>query len=319
MNNFIDKEIRALIDQAQKILLVSHVRPDGDAVGSILGLGTSLIAAGKQVQMILTDGIPSNFLFLPGSKMIKRTAEFPVDVSIVLDISDLNRIGNVLLSSKPDINIDHHITNLNFATINLVEPASAATSCILVEHIPNWGLTIPQDSATALLAGIVNDTLGFRTSNTSAATLRQAAQLMDLGANLPDLYYESLMRRSYASTKFWGYGLTHIQQEDGLVWTSLTVDDRKTSGYSGNDDADLINFLSTIDEAKIAIIFVEHKNGHVKVSWRAKPGMDVSQIALSYGGGGHPAAAGADIPGTLADIQPKIIKDTLKLLATLGK
>jgi phosphoesterase RecJ-like protein len=278
----IDNEIRARIEQANKILIVSHVRPDGDAVGSVLGLGTALAAAGKQVQMVLADGVPSAFTFLPGSKQIKKSAEFPVDLSIVLDISDLNRIGNVLGILKPGINIDHHVTNLNFAHVNLVEPEAAATSCILVDHIQSWGLAISQDSASALLAGIVNDTLGFRTANTTSATLRQAAQLIDQGANLPDLYYESLVRRSYASTKFW----------------------------------DLINLLSTVDEAQISVIFVEQRNGHVKVSWRAKPGLDVSKIALSFGGGGHTAAAGADIPGSLMDIQQKVITDTLKVLSS---
>jgi phosphoesterase RecJ-like protein len=108
--------------------------------------------------------------------------------------------------------------------------------------------------------------------------------------------------------------LSRLEQDDGLVWASLTLADRKKIGYAGNDDADLVNVLSAVREAKIALIFIEQENNRVKVSWRARPGLDVSGIAFSFGGGGHAAAAGADIDGELDDIMTRVIGKTRELL-----
>ncbi len=125
------------ISQARDILLVSHIRPDGDAVGSLLGLGFSLQAAGKRVQMVLNDGVPRGLRFLPGSEQVQKKIQAPYDLSIVLDCSDLQRTGHVLADEpRPDINIDHHPTNLHFAHLNLVESHAVATAEILTRYIP---------------------------------------------------------------------------------------------------------------------------------------------------------------------------------------
>ena len=137
---------------------------------------------------------------------------------------------------------------------------------------------------------------------------------MGHGANLPHLYNRALIQRPYEAVVFWGKGLARIQRHDRLVWTILTQEDRKTSLYPGRDDADLINILSTIDDTDIAIIFVEQKHEHIKVSWRAQPGWNVAQIALQFGGGGHAAAAGADITGTLEEVQTKVLQATQAIL-----
>jgi len=310
MNSEIHEQIRQLFQSANNFLLVSHIRPDGDAVGSVLGLGLALQEAGKTVQMILADGTPSSFRHLPGAAQIKRKVHDGFEVAIVLDASDIQRIGGVLGERVPDLNVDHHITNLNFARINLVEPDVEATCSILAESLPAWGLQISEPVAKALLTGVVSDTIGFRTSNVRSHTLRLAADLMDKGADLSELYNRALIRRSYEAARFWGQGLERLERQDRLVWTTLTLSDRQKSSYPGNDDADLVNLLSSIDDSDICIIFVEQKNNHVKVSWRAQNGYDVSQLALAFGGGGHPAASGADIPGTLEEIQEKVLAAT---------
>ncbi len=210
---------------------------------------------------------------------------------------------------KPDLNIDHHITNLNFAATNLVMADQVATSAILAEYLPKWGLGYNKAIATALLTGIVTDTIGFRTSNVTPEALRLSAMLMELGADLPDLYARSLVSKTFEAARYWGMGLGKLQREDNLVWTTLTLADRQTAQYPGNDDADLVNMLSSID-SDVAVIFVEQKNDHVKISWRARPGYDVSQIALQFGGGGHAAAAGADIPGALQTVQEQVLEAT---------
>ncbi len=314
MKSDLDLLIQQQLKTAQRILVISHVRPDGDAIGSVLGLGLALQQKGKTVQMVLSDGVPSNFKHLPGSSQITRKAVGVYDFVAVVDCSDRERVGPALNGFQPNLNIDHHITNLNFATINLVVPEAVATSSILVDYLPEWGYEITPDIATALLTGLVSDTLGFRTANITSQSLRQAADLMDRGADLPDLYQRALVSRSFEAARYWGAGLRRLQREDRLIWTSLTLTDREAMAYPGNDDADLVNVLSAIEDMDIAIIFVEQKGGSVKISWRSQPGFDVSQIALSFCGGGHAAAAGADIKGSLEEIQEKVLQATRSLL-----
>ncbi len=314
MKDDVHEQIRQLIKGAEKILVISHIHPDGDAVGSLLGLGIALQEAGKTVSMVLADGVPASFRQLPGAAKITRKVQGTFDATIVVDASDLPRIGSAYTGQVIDLNIDHHITNLNFARINLIDPHAEATSAILATHLPQWGLEIGEPVAKALLTGIVSDTIGFRTSNVRPQTLRMAADLMDKGANLSELYNRALIRRSYEAARFWGQGLESLQREGRLVWTTLTLSDRAKSSYPGNDDADLVNILSSIDDSDICIIFVEQKDNHIKVSWRAQPGWDVSAIALQFGGGGHPAASGADITGSLGEVQQKVLTSTRQLL-----
>ncbi len=314
MRDDIHEQIRQLIKGAEKILVASHIRPDGDAVGSLLGLGLALQECGKTVSMVLADGVPASFRQLPGASQVTRKVQGTFDTTIVVDASDLPRVGSAYSGQTVDLNIDHHITNLNFARINFVDPHAEATAAILSTHLPEWGLKITEPVAKALLTGIVSDTIGFRTSNVRPQTLRLAADLMDKGANLSELYNRALIRRSYEAARFWGLGLERLQREDRLVWTTLTLNDRVQSSYPGNDDADLVNILSSIDDSDVCIIFVEQKNNHIKVSWRAQPGWDVSKIALQFGGGGHPAASGADITGSLGEVQEKVLTATRQLL-----
>lgn len=310
----IDQAIRSQIKASERFLVVSHIRPDADAVGSLLGLGLALKAAGKTVQMVLEDGA-ENFQYLPGQELVRRSPKGDFDMVIVVDCSDPDRVGKVLDAyGAPTLVVDHHKTNLQFGQYNVVESEQVATASILFDRLPLWGLPFDQAVATALLAGIVGDTIGFRTPNVDSAVMRKAGALMDLGANLTDIYRQELVMKPFMAVRYWGAGLGRIECEDGLVWTSLTLADREKIGYSGNDDADLVNVLSSVEEAEIALIFVEQPHNQVKVSWRTRPGWDVSDIAFRFGGGGHAAAAGADIEGNLADVQQRVIIETKKLL-----
>lgn len=310
------EEIRQAIHNADHIGITAHIRPDGDAVGAVIGLGLALLSSGKQVQMVLRDGVSNTFKHLQGSELVKQKFETDCDLYIALDSSDLLRLGGVLREHQADICIDHHITNEKYAKINLIRPDAVATSAILAEVIPQLGLTIDLPVANALLTGILSDSIGFRTSNTDANALRIAADLMDRGANINTLYNKALISRPFEATKYWGYALQKLERSDGLVWTNLTLEDRKNAGYPGNDDADLINVLSSIDPLDVVVLFVEQKPDLVKVSWRARPGLDVSGIAHSLGGGGHPAAAGVELAGTLPVVSEKILKLTADYLKT---
>ncbi len=310
----IHEEIRKAIEQANEIGIASHVRPDGDAVGSVLGLGLALQNAGKKVQMVLRDGVSNTFRHLPGSDQIKKKIEGDCDLIIALDVSDKVRLGDEMQPLQIGICIDHHVTNEHFAKINLVEPEAVATCAILAELLPKIGLTIDQAVASALLTGILSDSIGFRTSNTEAKALRIAADLMDKGAVIHDLYNKALVNRPFEATKYWGYALEKLERSNGLVWTTLTLEDRTNAGYPLNDDADLTNILSSIEPMDIAVLFIEQKADLVKVSWRARSGLDVSGIAHMMGGGGHHAAAGAECAGSLAEVKDKVLKATTDYL-----
>lgn len=311
----IDADIQAKFASAGNILVVSHVRPDGDAIGATLGLGLALKNAGKNVQMVLNDGLPASFRHLPGSDLITKEPQGVPDLFITVDCADFKRTGKQFESyRKPDINIDHHVTNEKYGQLNLIEATAVATSAILTDHIPLWGLEINQDVAANLATGIVTDTLGFRTSNTTATSLRQMAILMDTGINMPDLYTRALVSRTFSAARYWGAGLSSLVTQDGMVYATLRLDDRKKAGYGGNDDADLINIISAIEDHTVGLIFVEQRDT-VKISWRAlQPGIDVSIIASFFGGGGHKAAAGADITGSMEEIQPRVLQTTREML-----
>jgi phosphoesterase RecJ-like protein len=309
--------LRERLHRSGKIVIASHVRPDGDAIGSLLGLGLALQDAGKSVQMVLVDGVPSSFRHLEGSEQIVKEPGGEHDTFITVDSADFRRVGKAFEHfGAPDINIDHHKTNERFGKLNLIEPEEVATAAILTNHLPQWGYPITRPIAAALLTGIVTDTLGFRTSNTNPSALRLCAALMETGVDMADLYMKALVEKTFSAARYWGAGLSRLEQKNGMVWATLTLEDRKAAGYGGNDDADLINMISSIEGNKVGMIFVQQHDHHVKISWRAlEPGIDVSQVAKHFSGGGHAAAAGADIPGDLSEIQPLVLKITQELLS----
>jgi phosphoesterase RecJ-like protein len=314
--NTLQAAIRERFQTASRVLITSHVRPDGDAIGSLLALGLALQDAGKTVAMVLSDGVPANFRHLPGSEQVRTWAEGEFDLIVTVDCSDQKRVGAALDGYRaPEVVIDHHITTEAFGELNLIDPDAVATASVLARYLPGWGLKITPPIAANLMTGLVTDTLGFRTANTTPEALRQAADLLELGVDMSTLYFRSLVRRTFPAARYWGAGLNSLQRSDGILWATLTLADRASSGYTGNDDADLINVLSSIDEAEVALMFVEQDPKKVKVSWRGlKPHVDVSQIARQFNGGGHKAASGAELNGSLAAVQDKVLAATRKAL-----
>lgn len=308
-------KIKELVTKSKRILVTSHLRPDGDAVGSVLAFGLALENANKDAHMVLSDGVPSSFRHLDGYEKIDRNTDGDYDLIIVLDSSDAERPGEAIQGyNQVHVNIDHHVTNEYFAKVNLVDSNAVATAEVLAELFPEIGLPVDVRVASALINGIVTDTLGFRTENMTPKALRVTADLMELGVNLPFIYQKSLTDHNFYALKYWGAGLNSLERKNGLVWATLSLDDRKSVNYPGRDDADLSNVISTIEDADITIIFVEQSSDRVKVSWRSRGDHDVSQIAYRFGGGGHKPAAGAEVSGKLEDVKEMIITETYKLL-----
>jgi phosphoesterase RecJ-like protein len=305
-----------LIEAAQDVCLISHERPDGDAVGSLLALTVSLELSGKRAVPVLADGVPGRFRFLPAAQSVQTHLPDSWDLLICVDSGDMGRLGLESSGSgvAPDMNIDHHPTNTKYADVNIVDPAAASTAEILYEMILALALPIDLDVATNLMAGIVNDTIGFRTTNVTPKVLRMAADLLERGAPLAQIYERCLSQRSFVAARYWGSGLSNLERDGGLIWASLSLKDRQRIGYPGPDDADLVDLLSTIDGGEIVVILVEQPGGKTKVSWRCQDGLDVSGLAASFGGGGHKPAAGAVIEGSLEDVKARVLEATRKLL-----
>lgn len=310
----ISQSINKMLQTASKPLIVSHIRPDGDAIASLIGIGLALNDAGKQCQLVLVDGIPAKYRFLEGSQLIGKKVQPGYDLIIALDCSDQKRMGEIFSELAVDINIDHHITNENYAKVNLVLPGEAATSTILAQYLPQWGFPLTQKISEALLMGILTDTIGFRTSNVSPQTLRISAQLMENGGNLTELYKKALVAQSFSASVLWGLALSRLKKEGRLAWTTITLQDRKEADYAGKDDADLTNLLSTIEDIDVVVLFNEQNNCKIKVSWRSDASIDVSTIAHRFGGGGHPPASGVEISGNLKEVEEMVLKTTKQYL-----
>lgn len=313
--------IRQRIEQSVAPLILTHERPDGDAIGSLLAMGLALKLMGKQPNLVVKDGIPARFNFLNGANETQKNLPDAWDLLIVVDCSDMDRTGFEMeaIGRQPDINIDHHPTNEHFAVINYVDSEAAATTELLFHLFRALEVPINPDISNTLMLGILTDTIGFRTPSVHPALFRTAAELQEAGADLVELYDRALNQRSFIGAQYWGRGLLQLERAGEILWTQLTLEDRNIVGYPGNDDADLVNLLTTIESPKIVIIFVEQSPSEVKVSWRSKIGYNVARVASSFGGGGHEQAAGAMVTGALAEVKAKVLKATQELLDPLNK
>jgi phosphoesterase RecJ-like protein len=308
-----------LIHRSSSILLICHVSPDGDAIGSLLGLGLGLQALAKEPTLACADTPPDKFSFLPGFESIVNTIDLgSFDLVIGLDSSDPLRLGRVYetdhLAGVPLINIDHHVTNLYFGDVNLVDTGAASTAEIILTLLDHLGVSIDEDGtpnktgiASCLLTGIVTDTLSFRTSNVTPRVLKAALRLVEAGASLSQVTHYAFNQRPLNELNVLAVGLGRLQTEAGLAWSEISLADRYACGDGGNGDAGLVGMLARTREVHIAAVFTEKENNQVEISFRADPGFDVSQLALSLGGGGHPAAAGCTVEGPLEAAKAQVL------------
>ena len=307
----------SLLESSHHILCISHVSPDGDAVGSLLGLGGILRALGKRATLALQDEVTPEFQFLPGAEMIIGPAEVAhnYDLIVCLDTSSIDRMGTVyspeIHNQIPLVVIDHHITNTLFGTENWVDTGCAATCQMLVRLVDALDVPLSEEIAVSLLTGLVTDTLCFRTANTGANVLQATLSLLNAGADLDHIVRNTLDSRSFSLVKLWGAGLTNVQMDNGIIWATLSAESRQRSGVELHQSDGLANFLVTVREADISVTFAQRfaKNGQelIECSFRAKSGFNVSQVAFAFGGGGHPPAAGCTVAGRLQEVSARVV------------
>lgn len=302
-------EIAAVIRQATKIGIVAHVRPDGDAIGSVLGLGLSLRALGKTVYTILEDKVPANLAFMPGSDTVKQPGDAPLDIdlAITLDTATHERIGAgcmLALSAAPIlVNIDHHPTNPQYGNFNHIDAAQPATGQIIYDLLSAHGFPIDDAIRQNLFTAISTDTGSFQFSCTTAHTHRVVAEMMEAGldtARLAKLLYQTyparrleLMKAMLNEMAFRADGRVVSWQLTQALMNSVKMEPGDTEG--------LIDTLRMVDTVIAAVIFEEMPDGKIRVSARSKDSrLDVSAVCGQFGGGGHRMASGARMRGPIA-------------------
>ena len=247
------------------------------------------------------------------------------DLVIAVDCGDMQRMGCVFADlpdpKPPIINLDHHVTNTMFGDVNVVDPKANSATEVLYYWLPALGVTLTPPLALSLLTGIVTDTLGFRTVGVTPRTFEAAGDLMRAGADLTLVMSEALTLKPLSTLRLWQMGLNNMRFEDGLLWSVISNEERKATGFEGIGSAGLVNMLADVYQAAIGAVLMAYDDGKVYVSFRCRPPYSVSELALNLGGGGHPLAAGCTLEGPLSKVQEMVVamaKETIRSQSQLS-
>jgi bifunctional oligoribonuclease and PAP phosphatase NrnA len=305
--------VSPILQQAHTVYIAVHISPDGDAIGSALGLALALGSLGKHCTVACADPAPASLTFLPGAKMIVAQQPGAQDVIVVLDTGDFGRLGAIYapaaFSGRPVINIDHHLTNTRFGTINVIDQHAAAVGEMIYMLVQALGVSFNRLIATCLLTAIVTDTIGFRTGSTTARVLRAAADLIEAGASLTDIVQQSFESRPLPVLRVWGEVLSHFQVRDGVAWASIPK--RVLLQYNVKEDEikGLVNVLRGTQGVSVSALLIENGDGNVKVEFRSTGRVNVADVANALGGGGHRAASGCVLAGPLESAEERALAE----------
>ena len=312
-------EIAEAINQAHRIAILSHVRPDGDAIGSQLALTLSLQQMGKEASAWNEDGLPESFRFLAKSDLIHRPPGEPqeFDLAIALDTASQQRLGTALHAIRHAnrwINIDHHISNPGYGDLVYIDPVAPATGQIVYEFLRAENLPLTQAAADGLYTAISTDTGSFRYANTTARTFEIASELIKTGVNaaaIANKLYESYPKRRVLLL---GEILPKAEfaAGDRIASLVLTNETKERLGIQPDDIDGLIDSVRSVEPVLVALFFEELPEGKIRLSMRSKGDrVDVNKICGEFGGGGHPRAAGARIRGNLEEVSSKVLQRVL--------
>lgn len=333
LNNYLQptlvQQAMAMIEPAQHIALLAHEHPDGDCLGSALGLAHILRQQGKICVPVCADPAPNVFSFLPGLDTLQHTlgevGHEPFDLVIALDAGELSRFGplyerhKTFLDHAPILNIDHHVSSEGCGRVNIIDPSSAATGELLVLLQQQAALPLPTDAAVCLLTGMITDTASFQYSSTTARTLEAAAVLLRAGA-VPETIARPIFRtRPLVEVRLRSLLLSRAQTacNDRLIWSYVTEKDLTATGATSDMDDNLSGTMRDIDGVAIAAFFKSYgEPGITRLSLRCADPYNAAEICLRLGGGGHARAAGATIHLPLEEAMPMVIAELQKELQT---
>jgi phosphoesterase RecJ-like protein len=325
------REFAEAFKPGQRVCITTHVNPDGDGLGSEVGLVHLLRAQG--IDAIVTNPSPTpprfGFLFedLPG---VDRSAEAVkelrrADLIVVLDISDLTRLGMLIQTVQergvPVACVDHHVSaGVLPPGPRYLDPDAAATGELIYELALANGWPVTQAAARGLYVAILTDTGGFRFSNTRARTLRVAADLLEKGVDAEMIYLEVYARAPEGRPRLFAEALQTlvVEPEYGLAWVTVPPGAIERLGVSSDDLDGVVEFPRSIEGVRMALLFREISQGRVKVSLRSVGDVDVAAFAKPYGGGGHTKAAGLSLSGSLAEVQQTVLQAARKYLGPNG-
>ncbi|MEO2024759.1 MAG: bifunctional oligoribonuclease/PAP phosphatase NrnA [Fuerstiella sp.] len=319
--------LRSIIDENQKFMISSHVRPDADALGSELGMAAILEAFGKEVTIVNASAPPANLQFMkPENRILKlsediqRDALPEVDVHVIVDTSAWQQLGAMVdvikKAGTKRVVIDHHVSSDDMGATEFKDVKSAATGELIFEAAEHLGVKFDAATASGLYAAIATDTGWFRFPSTSSNTMRIAAKLMDLGAE-PHVLYNSLYeQRTLARVRLAGRVLGRMDTDcDGrLAWIYADGKDFAATKAIPADTESLVNECLKIAGSEAAFIAVKLPSGQTKFSLRCRPPHDVAALAAQFGGGGHKLASGATLSEPLSDALPKVKEAFVRML-----
>lgn len=301
------KGIDEAIKKAETILLIPHKSPDGDTLGSALGLYHSLKQMGKSPTVDCVDEPAPVFNFMPGIETVKQGIDhIDYDLVFIVDAGATHLTGvherfpQLFNKSREVVNIDHHPTNDYYGKYNLVKPTAAATTMVIYQMITDLGMPLDRHAATCLLTGVYTDTGSFMHSNTDAETMRIAARLLAKGANLRGISHDIFQTTKISTMRLWGRVLRNIHRTpDGVTMSVVTQKDFEECGATYEEMTGVVDYVNSVPNSAYSVILTE-KQGAVKGSLRTlNEDVDVSAIAGQYGGGGHTKAAGFTVKGHL--------------------
>jgi phosphoesterase RecJ-like protein len=306
---------RAFIDAFDSALITSHVDPDGDAVGSCLGLYHALRGMGKDVVVALESPLPANLRFLPGADAIRSPEAVGrrYRAAWALDCSGLDRAGRVVpVCLEPDAhvaNVDHHVGNDGFGDPRLINPEASATAELVHDVLDGYGVPLGPETAQCLYTGILSDTGSFRFQNTTARSLRLAARLAEHGARAADVAEELYMKRSAGSLRILGLALASLEERGGGQIGALTITrEMFQRARASADEADgIVQFAKALEGTRVGVLIQEVGPEEIRASLRSDGSVDVNAVAGRFGGGGHRTAAGVRVRGRLEDVRRDLL------------
>ena len=313
-------EILKQINQTENIVILTHESPDGDAVGSSLGMKLIIEEMGKNADVIIPE-YSRLFNFLPAANEIKKESSIKkYDLAIGVDCTDLKRLAKYeyFENAKNTIQIDHHGSNSMYADLNYVNPVSPACCEVIAGMLKYYEINITKDIGTCLMTGIITDTGGFRHSSVTPETFEFAADLIRIGVDVPDIYKRTLRTKTRANFELSKRAMERMEiLEDGKVtFTYITKKDEKEVNAEPGDHEGLVEIGRDIEGVEVSIFIRQREENEdvYKISMRSGSYVNVSDICFVFGGGGHIRAAGAVIQGNVEQVKEKIMKEVRKVL-----
>lgn len=317
MNSSLIEAIQ-LINNTDNICIASHVNPDGDNIGSILALGHALKKLGKNINIIKTDEVPSDYLFLPNVDFIKEYDADEIELLIVLDCSDIERLGaskQMISKSKKVVNIDHHVSNTNFGDVNIVDVKAAATGELIYEFIKEMGISIDIDIATCLYTAISTDTGSFMYESVTDKTHEIAADLIRTGIDKLSIVVDLYQSRSMERTNLFVDCLSTFKtyHNNKIATVIVTQDMLKRANAKMEDTEGIISFVKDTKGVEVACLLKEHNDNEIKISLRSKEFVNVAKVCASFNGGGHIRAAGCTIHEKIEAAEKQIVTQLINM------